>query len=70
MIDFGIENFSFEFLESCKKEELNEKEKYYITFYDSYENGYNMQIGNNFSGKISDEQIEELIYLLKETDLN
>lgn len=70
MIEFGIENFSFEFLESCKKEELNEKEKYYITFYDSYENGYNMQIGNNFSGKISDEQIEELIYLLKETDLN
>lgn len=41
----GIWNFSWELLEKCPKEELNEKEKFYIKLYKSYEWGYNSNSG-------------------------
>jgi len=46
MISDGLENFSFELLEKCKKEELNEKEKFYINLYQSNQFGFNSQKGN------------------------
>lgn len=46
---YGIENFSFEVIEECKEEELSLKEKYWIKFYDSYYNGYNMTEGGEDS---------------------
>ena len=42
----NVENFTFEIMEYCKREELNEKEKYWIKFYSSDSFGYNMTIGN------------------------
>lgn len=42
---YGIENFSFEIIDICKKEELDEKEIYYIKKYESFKNGYNMTKG-------------------------
>ena len=42
----GLQNFSFEVLEECPKEQLNEKEKYYIELYDTYNFGYNSTKGN------------------------
>ena len=42
----GITNFTFELLEKCSKAELNEKEKYYISLYQSYDCGYNSTGGN------------------------
>lgn len=42
----GIINFTFELLEKCSKSELNEKEKYYISLYQSYDYGYNSTGGN------------------------
>ena len=42
---YGIENFTFEILEECSIQELGEKEKYYITKYDTYKSGYNMTTG-------------------------
>ena len=38
---YGINNFSFEIVEECSKEELNKKEKYWINYYNSFFNGYN-----------------------------
>lgn len=46
MSDYGIWNFSFELLEECPIDQLNEKEKYYIDLYDSYNFGYNKTKGN------------------------
>ena len=43
---YGLENFSFEVLEECPREQLNEKEKYYIDLYSSYDYGYNSTRGN------------------------
>lgn len=46
-LKFGLINFSFEILEECEKDKLNEKEKYYIDYYDTYENGYNQNSGGD-----------------------
>lgn len=45
MIEDGLWNFSFEILEECPSAQLNEKEKYYIQLYKSYEFGYNSNKG-------------------------
>lgn len=42
---YGISNFSFEVIEECPKEMLDEREIYWIKFYDSYNNGYNLTKG-------------------------
>ena len=44
--EFGLWNFSFEVLEICPQNQLNEKEKYYIDLYSSYDYGYNSTRGN------------------------
>ena len=49
---YGWENFTVEILERCtSREELNEREKYYIAFYNTVcPNGYNLtEGGGNFS---------------------
>ena len=45
MLDIGIWNFSWELLEKCSKEELNERERYYIELYQSKDYGYNTTKG-------------------------
>ncbi len=44
---YGIENFEFQIIEECPSEKLDEREKYWINFYDSYNNGYNRTIGGS-----------------------
>ena len=56
---YGQENFSFEVLEECNKEELNDKEVYWISFYDSYNNGYNMTPGGDFNPSNVPEIVEK-----------
>ncbi len=45
MKKYGVDNFYYEVLEECPLEKLDEREKYWIQYYDSYKNGYNMTIG-------------------------
>ena len=42
---YGIENFLFEIIEECSIEELNEREIFWIKQYNSYNEGYNMDLG-------------------------
>lgn len=42
---YGIENFTFLPIEEVANELLDEREKYWISFYDSYYNGYNSTLG-------------------------
>ena len=42
---YGIDQFTFELLEEVPKANLTEREKYYITLFDTTKFGYNMKIG-------------------------
>lgn len=52
MQEYGLENFSFELLEKCSVDKLNEKERYFISLYSADSLGYNsnkgIQNGKNF----------------------
>ena len=42
---YGIDNFDFSILEECSVDKLDEREIYWISELDTYNNGYNMTIG-------------------------
>lgn len=46
MAEKGLQNWTFEILEECPKEKLNERERFWINFYKSNEYGYNKTVGN------------------------
>ena len=54
---YGIENFSFQILELCEEEQLNEREVYYIEKYNAYEDGLNSNMGNQ---PIYDEEAKKI----------
>ena len=47
--NYGFENFSYEVLEECATEMLNERERYWIEYYDTYNNGYNLTQGGDYN---------------------
>lgn len=42
---YGENNFTFEIIEECPIDKLNEREIYWIQYYDSFKNGYNNTLG-------------------------
>ena len=65
MYDLGISHFHIDIVEECSNNQLNEKERYWINFYDSYEHGYNMTRGGGYwRGNIEDEILTQEIYQL------
>lgn len=42
---YGVDNFIWEVIEKCKKSELDERESYWIEYYDSFNKGYNCTKG-------------------------
>lgn len=63
---YGFDNFDYEIIiqsESFSKEELNELEIYFIKKFDSFNSGYNMNIGGNFTSskkKLDIEIVEKI----------
>lgn len=59
---YGLENFCFEIIEECPQEKLNEKEIYWIDYYNSfnYENGYNMTPGGSEPISVNPKEIYNL----------
>lgn len=47
MLDYGLENFTFEILEKCKAADLDSREKFYINLYQADKYGLNSKAGNN-----------------------
>lgn len=43
MMSFGVENFTFEIIQECKKSELNEREDYWQDFFKAKEFGYSIK---------------------------
>jgi len=59
---YGYENHTFEVIEECNIELLNERERYWQDFYNCVENGLNCRLTktNDKSGILSKETIEKL----------
>lgn len=69
--EFGFNNFNFEILEYCSKEELDEKEKYWIAHFNSYSNGYNMTPGGDFNpSKVPEIVAKRTEKLLNDPEVN
>ena len=69
---YGFHNFSFEVLEECEKELLDEKEQYYIHLFETlYPDGYNKTKGGNSYTrcKLSNEVLRNIIKDLKDSKL-
>ena len=70
---YGLENFSFEVIETCPRDKLNEREKYWIQYYDSCCNGYNQNLGGDSAPrfvKLTPETLQQLTYDLQNTDID
>lgn len=77
IMKYHLCNFKIEIIEECKQSELNEKEKYWISYYDcKVPKGYNLTDGgqgncylsgeNNHFNKYKKETIDEIKKMLKE----
>lgn len=69
MQEYGVDNFSFEIIERCPVEQLNEREEYYIRKYNTIEKGYNMKVIDNLQHRITPEEINEIREELKDLTL-
>ena len=49
MTEEGLENFTFQMVEQCDRQKLNDREKYWISYYDSNSWGYNRTGGGSSS---------------------
>ena len=57
---YGFENFKCETLEEVPNEKLDEREKYWIEYYDSYFNGYNSTLGGRAT-QLYDWDVDDII---------
>ncbi len=65
---YGKENFTFEVVEECSLEQLNQQEEFWIQYYDSYKTGYNCSKGgkqqsagsNNGRACLTEEDVIEI----------
>lgn len=79
---YGFENFDYIILEECSKENLDKRERYWISFYHSTDKsyGYNLSEGgqdtvgakreNHSQAKLTLDEVSKIKKLLKETDLS
>lgn len=67
MAKYGIENFRFEIVELCDEKDLDDREIYWIDYYNSYLQGYNETLGGN-AVRIKPEYVDIIIDLLLNTD--
>lgn len=61
MRKYGLVNFQFEIIEECKAEELNEREQFWISHYNTYEDRqhYNLSPDGNILGETQIERGED-----------
>ena len=71
MRKYGIENFLFEIIQECSKEDLNRLEIFYIAKYHAHgEKGYNQTDGgydSTPSRKLNNDEVDRIIHMLKTT---
>lgn len=66
---YGVDNFKFEVIEECKNEELNQKEVYWIDYFNTFFYGYNQTIGGDATIRQPKENVIGVISDLINTDM-
>ena len=69
ILKYGKEHFRIELIEDCDAKLLDEREIYWIDFYDSYRKGYNLTRGgrfNGYGGKLTVEEEQKLVELYQQ----
>lgn len=73
----GENGFIFSIIEECKIELLDERETYWIRYYDSVNTGYNLTYGgqsyrgeSNPAAKLTDDDVREIIDKLRDTKIS
>lgn len=67
---YGFDNFEYKILEECERDELNEREKFYIEKYDSVFNGYNLTLGGDGASFMETEKVKGITDRLLEGEKN
>ena len=62
---YGMEHFSIYLVEECSNDELDNREKFWISYYKSYPNGYNATTGGEGNSKIDSKEVVALWQLGK-----
>lgn len=62
---YGVENFSFKVLEQCNQVDLDEREKYWIAYYNTFEDGYNLTRGGGEGFKYDVEEVYQTFLQLQ-----
>ena len=65
---YGVQAFTYEILEECPLNKLNEREQYWINYYDTVNNGYNCSTGgdqqsigeNNGRAKLTEQDVIQI----------
>lgn len=66
MQKYGPDNFLFEVIEECPVKDLNDRERYWIKYYNSYLNGYNENEGGSII-RGCPAYVEQVVLLLQTT---
>lgn len=61
--ELKIENLSFSILELCSNDKLDEREKYWISYYNSFEKGFNRTSGGRVGYTITLPEEKEEVYI-------
>ena len=61
--EFGKENFIIETIEECEDDVADDREIYWIQYYDSYHNGYNYTLGGRDNKLIMTDKVQEVLDL-------
>ena len=57
---YGADNFTIEEVEECSQSDLNSREIYWIEYFDSFHNGYNLTIGGSGNKTIDTKRVYKL----------
>lgn len=70
---YGEDMFSLEVLETCSIAQLNEREEYWVAYFNTRQNGYNQTVGGQQHIrliKLEPKDVDEIKYLLANTTLS
>lgn len=60
---YGLEHFFIDQIEECNDEDLDAREQYWISYYDSLNNGYNLTSGGKENATYPKDKIQEVLSL-------